>query len=248
MQNDMTDTTIDKLLGSRFAVEQPAKGYRIAVDTLLLAAAVPAQAGHHILDMGCGVGGVMLAIAARVADCTLTGIEIQSHMADLCKSNIRRNGYEARMKVLHADVTVLDEAFIGQFDHVALNPPYNDSARHIASPHTSKKRANTDEAGELEDWIAAAATALKQDGLMSMINRSDRQDEIIALCAEHFSEIRIKPIWSKADGSSKRIIIRASKNDRQEVITETPLILYGPDGRYSEAGEAILRHAQYLSD
>lgn len=246
IERHMTETTLDKLLNGRFAVEQPAKGYRIAVDTLLLAAAVPAQENQHILDMGCGVGGVMLALATRIAGCTITGIEIQPYMAGLCKSNIQRNGLEARLNVIDGDVQLLPEELAGRFDHVMLNPPYNDAARHGASPTASKKRANTDEEGELPAWIAAAARALKTGGLMTMINRSDREAEIVALCTAHFTDIRIKPIWSKADGTGKRIIIRASNGQGNGIIRETPFILYGPDGRYSEAGESILRHAQAM--
>lgn len=244
MQSDMTHTTIDKLLGGRFEIEQPAKGYRIAVDTLLLAAALQAQAGQHVLDMGCGVGGVMLALATRVQEVHITGIEIQAHMADLCVSNIRRNGHEPRLKLLRGDVTVLDEALRAAFDHVAMNPPYTDAARHSPPPNASKKRAHVDEDGEMGAWITAAAAALKEGGVMTMINRSDRQSELLALCQEHFNHIRIKPIWSKADGTCKRIILRAKKGQGSpETIEEPPFLLYGPDGRYTPQAEALLRHA-----
>ncbi|MDD2325451.1 MAG: methyltransferase, partial [Alphaproteobacteria bacterium] len=78
--DQLMHTTVDTLLGKRFEVEQPAEGYRIAVDTLLLAAAVPARGGERVLELGCGVGGAMLALAARVPDVAITGIEVQMDM------------------------------------------------------------------------------------------------------------------------------------------------------------------------
>jgi tRNA1(Val) A37 N6-methylase TrmN6 len=108
--------------------------------------------------------------------------------------------------------------------------------------------ANTEsEEADLALWIAQSARALNENGAMTMIHRVDRKDEIIALTSKHFSQITIKPIWSKDDGTSKRIILRAKKNaDTKGVITAAPLILYGKDGRYSAAGEDILRHAQAM--
>ncbi len=39
--NNVMETTFDGLLNKRIWLEQPAEGFRIAVDTVLLAAAVP---------------------------------------------------------------------------------------------------------------------------------------------------------------------------------------------------------------
>ena len=48
--------TENGLLGGRVRLLQPARGYRVAVDAVLLAAAVDARSGQHILDLGAGVG------------------------------------------------------------------------------------------------------------------------------------------------------------------------------------------------
>ncbi|HAX91417.1 MAG TPA: methyltransferase [Rhodospirillaceae bacterium] len=242
------ETTTDKLLGGRFAVEQPAKGYRIAVDTLLLASAVDARAGQSVLELGCGVGGVMLALATRVEGIHITGVEIQAYMTDLCASNIRLNSFESRMKVMEGDIATLHEELKGAHDHVMMNPPFHDGKKHSASADPSKKMANTEsEEADLGLWIAQSACALKENGTMTMIHRVDRKDEIIALATPHFDALTIKPIWSKDDGTCKRIILRAKKNaDAKGVSTVAPLILYGKDGRYSDAGEEILRHAQAM--
>ncbi|HBM90835.1 MAG TPA: methyltransferase, partial [Rhodospirillaceae bacterium] len=161
----MTDqTTLDKLLHGRFTIEQPAKGYRIAVDTLLLASSVPAQESHHILDLGCGAGGIMLALATRLRDTYITGLEIQTKLVTLCKSNIQRNAYDESLDVREGDATQLDDSLKEQFDHVVMNPPFHDAARHDSSPNASKRQANTQKTGELEAWIVSAHQALKEEG------------------------------------------------------------------------------------
>ena len=56
----MSDVTEDAFLGGKLHLKQPRRGYRAGVDPVLLAAAVPAQAGQSVLDLGCGVGAAAL--------------------------------------------------------------------------------------------------------------------------------------------------------------------------------------------
>ena len=57
--------TQDLLLGGRISLRQPAQGYRVAIDPLLLAASVNAEPGETILDVGAGVGAAGLCVATR---------------------------------------------------------------------------------------------------------------------------------------------------------------------------------------
>ena len=66
----------DALLGGRVRLRQPKTGYRVAIDPVLLAAAVPASLVDTVLDVGCGVGAASLCLAARVPGCRITGIEM----------------------------------------------------------------------------------------------------------------------------------------------------------------------------
>jgi tRNA1Val (adenine37-N6)-methyltransferase len=83
---DMEGTlTEDALLGGRVQLLQPARGYRVAIDAVLLAAAIDAGPGQRILDLGAGVGAVGLCLAARLAGCSVVGIELQVALAELAE-------------------------------------------------------------------------------------------------------------------------------------------------------------------
>jgi len=56
----------DGVLGGRLRLRQPTSGYRVAIDPVFLAAAVPAGPRDTVLDIGCGVGAAALCLAARV--------------------------------------------------------------------------------------------------------------------------------------------------------------------------------------
>ena len=46
--------TIDSFLGGKLQIKQPARGYRIGMDTVLLASAAKPKADAKVLDLGCG--------------------------------------------------------------------------------------------------------------------------------------------------------------------------------------------------
>ncbi len=128
------DTTEDALLGGRVRLLQPRRGYRVAVDAVLLAAAANVQPGARTLDLGAGVGAVGLCLAARVAGCSVTGLELQSALAELAERNARLNGWTDRMRIVVHDLAHPLPGDLGLFDHVVTNPPYLAAAVADPSP------------------------------------------------------------------------------------------------------------------
>jgi len=239
------ETTCDGLLDKRVTIEQPKDGYRVAVDTVLLAASVPARAGETALDLGCGAGGAMLCLAARLPGVFLTGVEIQKELADLCAANIARNKF-AGLNVLRADAALLPGDLAGTFDHVLMNPPYHDEARHDVSADARKRMANTEREGDLARWVTGAAKALKPSGTLTLVHRADRQAEIEALLAPEFGAVEILPILPKPGIPPKRVIVRGKKGGTGAARLCRHLVLHQADGRYTGQAEAILRHAKAL--
>jgi tRNA1(Val) A37 N6-methylase TrmN6 len=245
------NTTLDGLLDRRVAIEQPKDGWRIAIDTVLLAASVPITAGERALDLGCGVGGAMLCLATRVTGISATGIESDDELAQICETNIARNGFGERLNVLHGDVTQLPENLFGLFDHTLMNPPYHDEARHDVSEDARKRAANAEKDGDLARWIISAARALKPSGLLTMIHRADRAPQILDLLRTDFGVIEILPLLPKEGAVAKRVILRARKISLEGAQNTTEcyrknFVLHQADGAYTEAAEAILRHMKAL--
>src|SRR6185437_6576647 len=172
--------TEDALLGGRVRLLQSRRGYRVAVDAGLLAAAVHPGPGERVLDLGTGVGSVALCIAKRVPDCTIFGVELQPALAQLAQRNATRNGFADRVRTLVHDIAQPLPAELGLFDQVATNPPYMAAAAADPPPDRSKALATVESSADLKRWLEVATGALKPGGTLTLIHRSDRLEEIAA--------------------------------------------------------------------
>src|ERR1700756_768970 len=132
--------TEDRLLGGRIRLKQPAAGYRVAIDPVFLAAAIPAEPRQLLLDVGCGSGAAMLCLAARVPHSRLVGLEMQRDLVRLAGDNVILDGLEARASVMIGDLLHPPPRLSpGAFDHVMANPPFNE--RGHTTPAAAKSGA-----------------------------------------------------------------------------------------------------------
>ncbi|HYD30916.1 MAG TPA: methyltransferase [Azospirillaceae bacterium] len=239
------DITHDTLLGGRVRLAQPRRGYRAAVDPVLLAAAVPAQAGERVLDLGCGVGAAALCLAARVPGTSLVGLEMQSDLAELGRRNAADSGFGDRVAIMTGDL--LRPPALGSFDRVMANPPYLRPGAHTAPPVDGRAMAHGEGEARLADWIAAARRLLKNKGWFTIIHRADRLDEIVALLhRERFGSLILFPLWPRAGEEARRVVVSARKGGRGPATLAAGLTLHGEGNAYTPRAEAVLRDAAPL--
>ena len=100
-------STDDAFLGGSLRILQPKDGYRAGIDAVLLAAAAPVRVSRkeRVLAVGAGVGVVGLAVARRAPRADMTLVERESLLAHLARCNIERNGLQARVRLVQADVS-----------------------------------------------------------------------------------------------------------------------------------------------
>jgi len=246
-----SETTDDAVLGGRLRLLQPRRGHRVGHDAILLAAATGGRAGEHAVDLGAGIGGAGLALAARVPGIGVTLVEIDPALCALAVENAARNGLAERVHALACDVENTDAlaaAGLGaaSFDRVLMNPPFNDPARQQSSPDSRKRLAHVADDGLAARWIASAAFLLKPGGVLTLIWRSAARDEVVAAMQPHFGEIGVLPVLPRPDAAAIRVLVRATKGDAGMRPDYAPLQLCDAGGKPAKAAEEILRLAQPL--
>lgn len=240
---DAADVTEDRLLDGRVRLLQPARGYRAAIDPVLLAAAIAARPDQQILDLGCGTGAALLCLAVRRPDLRLEGIDLQETAVALARRSAELTGVADRVALRTGNLLAMP---IGTCDQILTNPPFHPAGAHSPSPEPGKALSHGEQAADLDGWIRAAARALKPRGILTLIFPAARLDELLAALKPRFGGVSILPLWPKAGVPAKRVIVRASLQSRAPARLLPGLVLHGDDGRFTEAAEAVLRHAGAL--
>jgi tRNA1(Val) A37 N6-methylase TrmN6 len=237
----------DLLLGGRLRLRQPASGYRVAIDPIFLAAAVPAGPADAILDVGSGVGAASLCLAARVPGCRITGVEMQRDLVRLAGDNIVLNDLTARLSVMRGDLLALPPRLApGAFDHVMANPPFLAAGSATAPGDAGKAAANLEGEANLAAWVRVALAMVRARGSLTFIHRADRLDALLALLVGKAGEITLYPLWPGEGKPAKRIIVRARKGIASPTRLLPGMVLHEADGRYTAAADSVLRDAAAL--
>lgn len=237
----------DTLLSGRVRLRQPRDGYRVAIDPVLLAAAVPASASDNVLDIGCGVGAAALCLAARVPGCRIAGLERDGALARLLEENAAANDARSRLRVVAGDLLDPPAALApGSFSQVMMNPPFLDAARASPSPHQRKAAASVEGEATLADWLDFALTMLAAKGGLTLIHRADRLGDILAQLQGRAGGAIVFPLWPGEGKPAKRVLLHAKKGSAAPLTLAAGLVLHRADGRNTEAAEAILRHGAPL--
>lgn len=237
------------VLGGKVRLLQPAEGgFRTSLDSVMLAAAVPAKSGQHVLDMGCGVGGASFCLLHRLPDIRLTGVEWEQTYLNLAIQNAALNNVSDRAEFIHSDIR--DYQIEGKpiYHHVMVNPPFSEAGEHMPSPDIIKAKAlgHLDEDLSLEDWIDAGFRLLKSGGTLTIIYPTSGTDRIIQAFGKRFGATQIIPLWPRQGTPSKRVIIRAIKHRKTPCSIHAGLVLHEVDGAYTKEADAVLRDASAI--
>jgi tRNA1(Val) A37 N6-methylase TrmN6 len=235
----------DWFLDGRLLLRQPVKGHRIGTDALLLAAITPSKG--RVCDLGAGVGAVGLAVLLREPsfDAAVVMVEREEVFARLAKYNLEIAGLEGRADLIEADVFqrksfLAAKALADQsFDAVATNPPYDQVLRGRHSPTALKSAAHAMQGGGLEEWLKTAVRLLRDGGILTMIHRADRLDDVLAALPRRAGAVVVRPVQAQKDQAATRILVQATAGSRAPLTLLPPFILHDKDGQFTPEADAI---------
>lgn len=240
-------TTRDAFLGGRLSILQPRHGFRAGLDSVMLAAAVDAEAGERVLELGSGVGVAALCLAARVEGIALTGVEAQGVLVGLAAENAAGNGLsdrvlfrEGRVEAMPADLPR------DHFDHVMMNPPFFVEGPHDAPPDEGRRIAHIADPDALARWTKTARTHLSAKGRLTAIVPTERVPALLHALGTGFGAVTLFPLWPRAGEPAKRVIVTARKSSRTGFALAAGLVLHGAERGYTPVADAILRHGAPL--
>lgn len=164
---------------------QKQRGHRWSLDDLVTAAiAAPhAQAlnARTFLDLGCGLGSVLLMMAWRFPDADVSGIEAQADRAAMGRRSIAWNGVESRCRIIDGDLrepSVLPAD--ARFPLITGTPPYFPQGSGPESEKSHAAACRFELRGGVEDYAATAARLLTPEGRFVVCTAALEADRVIA--------------------------------------------------------------------
>ncbi|MBA4249620.1 MAG: methyltransferase [Candidatus Puniceispirillum sp.] len=241
--------TENYILGGRVLLRQPKKGFRASIDSVFLAAAVPAMDNETVLDVGSGVGTAALCLATRVNNVKVSAIEILKENVKYAAENIKLNQMQNRVEILHGNLTKAPPRLAaGTFSHVMANPPFFDANEGRLSPIEQKKMGNHEISADFEQWAKFCYLMVRPKGTITFIHRADRLDQILSYFYGKLGDINVYPLWPMKARQAKRVIVQGVRNSMGTMTLSPGMILHHEDnGSFTIEAENILRHAKGLN-
>ena len=190
--------------------------FPLGQDSLLLGAFATVRRGDKVWDLGCGAGALLLLLAGRAPDLTLTGVELSAADSDLARENLAENKLAGT--ILTGDIReVMLPA--GTASLVVCNPPY-----FKAGSGASGGPARMEEA-QLMDWCAAAGRLLKNGGRFALVHRTERLVEIFAaMKAVGMEPKRLQLVQHGPDTPPSAVLVEGVRQGRPG-LTVLPVLL-----------------------
>ncbi len=242
--------TDDAFLGGRLRILQPEKGFRAGIDSVFLAAAVPAEGKEEAFEAGIGTGVAALCLLARVPEARVTGLEVTVRYAMIAEQNAARNGMAERMTVIRGDLKDALRRDLatypehGSFAHVFANPPYLDPNRTVSSPSPLKTVAHAASPDDLDLWIKVLHAMVEARGTMTMVHRAEMLGRILAGMEGKFGDIAVAPLYARNGMAASRVIVQGVKGSKAPLRLLPGLVLHAEGSKFTPEADAVLRHGQ----
>ena len=176
--------SIDSIWDPSLKIQQSRKGYRFALDAVLLAHFLQIKPTEIALEIGCGNGVIPILLSRLKKFRKIVAVEIQTELADLARTNVERNHAE-QIEIMNADATQLHERLsANSFDLLYSNPPYRKLGSGKLNPSPEKAIARHEIHLKLEDLVSVADYFLKPDGRLSVILPTFRENDWMQLLSQ----------------------------------------------------------------
>jgi tRNA1Val (adenine37-N6)-methyltransferase len=217
-------------------IEQPETGYRHSLDPVLLSAFARVKETDRVIDLGCGVGVVLLRLAQSSGCAELSGVEIQAEMARLAEENAHRNGFGGRVRIINTDLREWQQDFAaGSFDVVVTNPPYRRVGTGQVAPNPERAMARHEFCGGIVDFLRTASGLLGSGGRFYIVYLAERLAELLAeMRCFKLEPKRLRMVYSRGGEKARIVLVEGRKDGKPGLEVEAPLIVYdGPNRDYS---------------
>jgi tRNA1Val (adenine37-N6)-methyltransferase len=181
------DAGRDRLIGD-WHIYQRTGGHRTSTDDLITAwYAVhrnPSPPARY-LDLGCGVGSVLLMVSHKLRPKSVLGVEAQAQSVAMARRAIAElPEHRNHIDVRHADFRDVD--FEGErYDLVTASPPYFPIGSGVLPDDPQRRACRFETRGGVEGYLETAARAMADQSRLYIVFQTLWRDRVTAPAAHH---------------------------------------------------------------
>lgn len=229
-----------------FTVWQRAKGHRFSSDDMITAYVATRRAPHakRALDMGSGLGSVLLHVAWSLPETSLVGIEAQAMSFALLRANVQRNGLEARIAIRHGDLREHAGTLGGPFDLVTGTPPYFPPDTALDAQDEQRAYARIEYRGGIDDYVLAGAKELSALGSLVLCGDARTEPRLLAAAAS-VGLVLVARTSIVAQAPKPPLFAVWTVARRPEPFVDSTLVLREADGASTEDAATLKRFSGF---
>ena len=224
-------------LSGDWRIFQKRRGHRWSLDDLVTAHfAVRAcrDAGlvpSLCVDLGCGIGSVLLMLAWSFPNARAVGVEAQAVSVGLAKKSIAYNGVGHRVEVREGDLrtTALPSAAL-----VTGTPPYFPLGTAVVPDRPQAAGALFELRGGPEDYVCAAADLLEPQGLWVLCASALQEERVFASLRSHAFHVAQFQRVVPRHGKAPLLGLWAARKERCDTQVLPPLVVRDATGQWTE--------------
>lgn len=239
---DLGELTDDAIAGS-WRIWQRRRGHRYSLDDVATAAEAARLRpdAESYLDLGCGVGSVLLMVSYKLsADARLAAVEAQDISVALARKNLARNGLGERVNLLHGDLRDAALELGEPFALITGTPPYLPPHAASPSPDSQRTYARIEMRGGIEQYIEAAARWLADDGRFVACCDARRPDRAIdGATAAGLHARRKRDVVPRAGRKGPLFTVWTFSREEGPLEEAAPLVARTEDGGRTEDAHAL---------
>lgn len=214
-----------------YIVFQDTDDYAFSQDSVFLANTAKLAKNDVVLDLGCGCGILATLALVKRGVKRAVGIEIQPRVVEMAQESILKNGLQDKFDVICGDVKDIRTLVKAEsFDKVLCNPPYFANGDLL----TNKNLSRIESSATLDDFVSAAAYALRFGGDLWIVIKADRLASLIcSLKARNLEPKEATVVYSKPTSDADVVIVKARKGGK-EGLKISSLFAMDDNGEYTD--------------
>jgi len=229
------DESLDDLLHGRLKLIQKKAGYRYSVDSLLISDFVlpGIQAATKVLDLGAGAGVISLVLAEKSRAKKITGIEIQSSLADMAQRNVELNRLESRIKIVNQDVRKRGIFKPASFDLIVSNPPFGKQGAGFLSPNPEKAAARHELTLAMPGLLKLCQRLVKPAGAVALVYPFERLKQLLTEIENtRFHPARLRLVFHRREDPIPILFCVLLRKSKSRLELEPPYFVESEKGRF----------------